>query len=142
MSLFTTLLDIDVEIAHVLVAHGFSSLEEIAYVPKEELLAIEAFDEEIIDELRHRANDALLTQALTVEEGLESVSSQCDLAAMDGMTKTLLGKLKNIGITTMDALAEHCVDELLPISGMTEEKAGALIMQARASWFLDASSNE
>ena len=142
INLFTSALEIDEEIAQVLVAHGFSSLEEIAYVPKEELLAIEEFDEEIIDELRHRANDTLLTQALTAEEGLGPLGIQESLASMEGMTSALLDRLKGMGITTVDSLAEHCVDELLPIPGMTEEKAGALIMKARASWFLDAGSNE
>ena len=123
-------------------AHGFSSLEEIAYVPKEELLAIEEFDEEIVDELRHRANDTLLTQALTAEEGLGQKGNPENLASMEGITPELLERLKGMGITTVDALAEHCVDELLPIPGMTEEKAGALIMKARASWFLNDSSNE
>ena len=106
------------------------------------MLAIEEFDEEIVDELRHRANDTLLTQALTAEEGLGPLGVQESLASMEGMTSALLDRLKGMGITTVDSLAEHCVDELLPIPGMTEEKAGALIMKARASWFLDAGSNE
>jgi N utilization substance protein A len=137
IQLFTSALEIDEEIAQLLVAHGFSSLEEIAYVPKEELLAIDAFDDEIIEELRNRANDVLLTQALSGgDEG-----GQDDLASMEGITPALLDLLHGIGIKTRDDLAEHCVDELLPITGMTEEKAGELIMKARASWF-QTSSNE
>jgi N utilization substance protein A len=132
IQLFTSSLEVDAEIAQLLVVHGFSSLEEVAYVPKEELLAIEEFDEEIVDELRHRANDILLTQALTAKD---DVLSTQDLASLEGMTPALLQALNHAGIMTVDDLAEHSVDELLPVSGMTEEKAGALIMKARASWF-------
>lgn len=135
VQLFTSTLEIDDELAGLLVSHGFSSLEEIAYVPKEELLAIEAFDEEIVDELRARANDTLLTQALTLGEGLGSDSSDADLLTMDGMTDVLADKLRKIGIKTMEDLAEQSVDELLELEGMTEEKAGELIMKAREPWF-------
>jgi len=134
IQLFTAALEIDEGIAQLLVAHGFSSLEEIAYVPKEELLAIEAFDEEIVEELRNRANDTLLTQALTSGQGLEGTPA-ADLLAMDTMTEELAHRLAAIGITTMEELAEQSVDELLEIPGMTEEKAGALIMKAREPWF-------
>jgi N utilization substance protein A len=134
ISLFTTNLEIDEEIAALLVAHGFSSLEEIAYVPKEELMAIEEFDEEIVDELRNRANDTLLTQALTSGQGMAGSPSD-SLLTMEGMTDELAHKLAAKGITTMDELAEHSVDELLDISDMTEAKAGELIMKAREPWF-------
>lgn len=134
IDLFTTALEIDVEIASLLVAHGFSSLEEIAYVPKDELLAIEDFDEEIVEELRNRANDILLTQALTSEQGL-SGTPEADLLEMEGMTNDLAYRLAAKGILTMEELAEQSVDELLEISGMTEDKAGALIMKAREPWF-------
>lgn len=135
VKLFVNALEIDEELASLLIAHGFSSLEEVAYVPKDELMAIEEFDEEIVDELRNRANDTLLTQALT--SGTELVGSQDNtpLLTMDGMNETLVQQLKDIGITTMDELAEQAVDELLVITGMTEEKAGALIMKAREPWF-------
>lgn len=136
IQLFTTNLEIDEEIAQLLVANGFSSLEEIAYVPKEELLAVEEFDEEIVEELRQRANDILLTYALT---GNENTSDE--LAALEGITPTLLTQFKKMGICTIDDLAEQSVDELLPIPGMTEEKAGALIMKARASWFTGTNSD-
>ncbi len=135
VKLFTSNLEIDEEIATLLVAHGFSSLEEIAYVPKEELLAIEEFDEEIVEELRNRANDALLTMALSSGKGL-SGSPDDSLLNMEGMTEELANKLANRGITTMEELAEHSVDELLEIDGMTEEKAAALIMKAREPWFI------
>lgn len=131
LQLFTGSLEIDEEIAVLLVEHGFSSLEEIAYVPKEELLAVEEFDEEIVDELRNRANDKLLVQALATGQSIPSD----ELLAMEGMSKAIAEQLTNIGITTVDELAEHSVDELLDLEGMTEEKAGALIMKAREPWF-------
>ncbi|MCC5014667.1 MULTISPECIES: transcription termination factor NusA [Legionella] len=134
VNLFTTTLEIDEEIANLLVTHGFSSLEEIAYVPKEELLAIEEFDEEIVDELRNRANDTLLTQALTSGQGLAGTPTE-SLLEMDGMTEALAISLAAKGITTMDELAEQSVDELLDIHGMTEEQAAKLIMTAREPWF-------
>jgi N utilization substance protein A len=133
INLFTSCLEIDEEIANLLVSNGFSSLEEIAYVPKEELLAIEEFDEEIVEELRNRANDTLLTQALTSGQGL-SIPSE-SLLTMEGMTDELATTLAAKGITTMDELAEQSVDELLDIKGMTEAKAGELIMKAREPWF-------
>ncbi|GGI84129.1 transcription termination factor NusA [Legionella impletisoli] len=132
VKLFTTALEIDEEIASLLLAHGFSSLEEIAYVPKDELLAIEEFDEEIVEELRNRANDTLLTQALTSSDAGEVDES---LLTMEGMTDELANELAKLGVKTMDDLAEQSVDELLEIKGMTEEKAGALIMKAREPWF-------
>jgi N utilization substance protein A len=134
VKLFTTALEIDEEIAALLVAHGFSSLEEVAYVPKDELLAIEEFDEEIVEELRNRANDTLLTMALTSGKGL-SGSPDDTLLNMDGMTEELAIKLASKGITSMEELAEQSVDELLEIEGITEEKAGVLIMKAREPWF-------
>ena len=134
VTLFTTTLGIDEELAQLLVSNGFSSLEEIAYVPKEELLAIEEFDEEIVEELRNRANDTLLTQALTSGQGLGG-DPDASLLSMDGMTDELAQRLVAIGVTTMEELAEQSVDELLDIAGMTVEKAGALIMKAREPWF-------
>lgn len=135
VKLFTSTLEIDEEIAALLVAHGFSSLEEVAYVPKEELLAIEEFDEEIIEELRNRANDTLLTMALSSGKGLSGTPDE-SLLSMEGMSDELANKLASKGITSMEELAEQSVDELLEIEGITEEKAGALIMKAREPWFL------
>ncbi|MCL5272995.1 MAG: transcription termination factor NusA [Gammaproteobacteria bacterium] len=134
VKLFTSALEIDEEIAALLVAHGFSSLEEVAYVPKDELLAIEEFDDEIVEELRNRANDTLLAMALTSGKGL-SGSPDDTLLSMDGMTDELAHKLASKGITSMEELAEQSVDELLEIEGITEENAGALIMKAREPWF-------
>ena len=133
LKIFMTALDIDEEIAEVLVANGFSSLEEVAYVPKEELLAIDAFDEDIVEELRNRANDTLLTQALTSDQKVADDT----LLSMEEMTDELVQALLDLGITSMDELAEQSVDELLGIAGMTEEKAGALIMKAREPWFTE-----
>ncbi|HAU1296560.1 TPA: transcription termination/antitermination protein NusA [Legionella pneumophila] len=134
VNLFTGALEIDEEIASLLVAHGFSSLEEVAYVPKEELLAIEEFDEEIVEELRNRANDKLLEMALSSGKGLSGTPDD-SLLRMEGMTEDLANKLASKGITTMEDLAEQSVDELMEIEGITEEKAGALIMKAREPWF-------
>ncbi|MFO3403833.1 transcription termination factor NusA [Legionella pneumophila serogroup 1] len=134
VNLFISALEIDEEIATLLVAHGFSSLEEVAYVPKEELLAIEEFDEEIVEELRNRANDKLLEMALSSGKGLSGTPDD-SLINMEGMTEDLANKLASKGITTMEDLAEQSVDELMEIEGISEEKAGALIMKAREPWF-------
>jgi N utilization substance protein A len=134
IKLFVDALEIDEEIAQLLVSQGFSSLEEIAYVPKDELLSIEEFDDEIVEELRHRANDTLLTQALSDNEnGAAAIGD--DLSRMEGVDGHLLRELQAVGVTTVNDLAEQCVDDLLVIDGMTEEVAGALIMKARESWF-------
>ncbi|KTD65413.1 Transcription elongation protein nusA [Legionella santicrucis] len=135
IKLFTSALEIDEEIATLLVAHGFSSLEEIAYVPKEELLAIEEFDEEIVEELRNRANDNLLTMALSSNKDLSGLPDD-SLLTMEGMTHDLANQLATRGIISMEDLAEQSVDELLELDGMTEQKAAALIMKAREPWFL------
>lgn len=115
-------------------SHGFSSLEEIAYVPKDELLAIDEFDEEIVEELRNRANDTLLTMALSSGKGLTGAPDDT-LLSMEGMNEQLANKLASKGITSMEDLAELSVDDLLEIDDLTEEKAGALIMKAREPWF-------
>lgn len=135
VQLFTKALEIDEEVAALLVAHGFSSIEEVAYVPKEELVAIEDFDDEIIDELRNRANNYLLTMALTSGKSLSGMPED-DLNTMEGMTDDLAKKLKAKGIRTIEELAEQSVDELLEINGITEEQAAILIMKAREPWFL------
>ncbi|MFI4918693.1 MAG: transcription termination factor NusA [Legionellales bacterium] len=135
IKLFTNALEIDEEVAALLVAHGFSTLEEVAYVPKDELLAIDDFDEEIVEELRNRANDTLLTMALTSGKGLPGSPDE-SLVTMEGMTEELANKLASKGISTVEDLAEQSVDELLEIEGITEEQAGALIMKAREPWFL------
>ena len=132
---FVKKLDVDEEVAEVLVQEGFTSVEEIAYVPLDEILMIEGFDEEISNELRTRAKDALLTQAIASEEDLSSANIADDLLGMEGMDDALALKLAKKEILTMEDLAEQSVDELMDIEGMEEEKAGKLIMEARAPWF-------
>lgn len=132
---FMERLDIDEDVATVLVEEGFSTLEEVAYVPLEELAGIEGFDEEIAEELRARAKDALLTRALASEEELAEASPAEDLLAMSGMDKTLAHKLAARGIVSMEDLAEQSVDDLLGIEDMAPERAAELIMTARAPWF-------
>lgn len=131
MSLFIATLGVDEELASLLVTHGFSSLEEIAYVPREELLAIPEFDEEIVEELRNRANDTLLAEALAGGNA-EGVA---ELLAIEGMTDEIAEALIAMNVKTVEELAEQSVDELLEIPGMTREKAGSLIMKAREPWF-------
>ncbi|HEY6610775.1 MAG TPA: transcription termination factor NusA [Pseudomonas sp.] len=128
-------LGVDEELAEVLVEEGFTTLEEIAYVPMEEMLSIEGFDEEIVNELRARAKDRLLTKAIATEEKLADIHPAEDLLELDGMTKELAVELALRGVPTREDLAEQSIDDLLEIDGMTEERAGKLIMAARAHWF-------
>ena len=134
-------LDVDDDVATVLVDEGFTSVEEVAYVPLDEMKAIDGFDEEIAEELRARAKDALLTRALASEEKLTSKEPAEDLLAMDGMTKQLAEQLCAIDIVTMEDLAEQAVDDLLVIDGLDADKAGQLIMTARAPWFEEETEN-
>lgn len=130
---FTARLDVDDEVADILVDEGFTSLEEIAYVPLAEMLDIDAFDEETVNELRQRARNALLTEAIVNEEQLENVSE--DLLSLDGMDKSLAAKLAQAGVKTRDDLADLAVDELMDIAGIDQERAKDLITKARAHWF-------
>jgi N utilization substance protein A len=132
---FVEALDVDEDVAFVLAEEGFSTLEEIAYVPLEEMMAIEGFDREIAEELRARAKDALLTQAIASEEKLDAAEPAEDLLTMDGMDKHLAFLLASRGIVTMEDLAEQAVEDLLDIEDMDEERAAKLIMTARAPWF-------
>lgn len=141
-TVFMTALDIDEDVADVLVEEGFASLEEVAYVPLEEFLAIEGFDEDIAEELRSRAKDALLTQALASEEQLAEVEPAEDLLSMEGMDRNLAFVLASRGISTMEDLAEQSVDDLLDVDGMDEERAAALIMKAREPWFAESATQE
>jgi N utilization substance protein A len=136
LELFINRLDVDEEVAVILVEEGFSTLEEVAYVPREEFLEIEAFDEEIVNELRERARTALLTEAIAKDTPIPAD----DLLEMKGMDKELAYKLAELGIRTMDELAEQSVDELLEIEGMDEDRAAQLIMTAREPWFKDSES--
>src|SRR5690554_6889440 len=131
MQMFINALDVDEDVAAVLVEEGFSSLEEVAYVPLEEMLAIEGFDEDIAEELRGRAKDALLTQALASG----GATPADDLLNMEGMDNELANALASRGIVTMEDLAEQAIDDLLEIEGVDDERAAALIMKAREPWF-------
>jgi len=132
---FINELDVDEDVAGVLVDEGFSTLEEVAYVPEEEMLAIDGFDEEIVELLRQRAKDALLTKALVSEEKFEQAEPAEDLLSMEGMDRELAVELASRGIVMMEDLAEQAVDDLLEIEGLSEERAAELIMTARAPWF-------
>ncbi|MDP1791605.1 MAG: transcription termination factor NusA, partial [Methylibium sp.] len=127
--LFVEKLDVDAEVADILIAEGFTSLEEVAYVPLQEMLEMESFDEDTVYELRTRAKDALLTMEIAQEEKLESVSQ--DLRDLDGLDAELIAKLAEGGIHTRDDLADLAVDELTELTGVADEQAKALIMKAR-----------
>lgn len=133
--MFMEALDVDEEVAQILVQEGFSSIDEVAYVPKSEMLEIEEFDEDIVEELRGRAKDVLLTRAITSAEVTAGGEPAEDLLNMDGMNAELASKLAQKGIITMEDLAEQSVDELIEIESMDEEQAAKLIMTARAPWF-------
>ena len=137
---FMEQLDVDEDVAIVLVEEGFSTLEEVAYVPVNEMIAIEGFDEDIVEELRNRAKSAITTQELATEEELDVEPAQ-DLLEMEGMDTRLAFQMAKVGIVTMEDLAEQAIDELLEIEGMDEERAGSLIMTARAPWFAEDSTD-
>ena len=132
-SIFVQKLDIDEELADLLIEEGFSSLEEVAYVPLAEMLEIDGLDEEIVNELRTRARNVLLTEAIVTEEQLENVAE--DLMGLEGMSKELAAKLAGNGVKTRDDLAELAVDELTEMTGIDDERAKELILKARAHWF-------
>ncbi|MCG6936918.1 MAG: transcription termination factor NusA [Gammaproteobacteria bacterium] len=142
IEMFTKNLDVDAEVAEILVAEGFTTIEEVAYVPEAEMLGIEEFDEDIVSELRNRASDYLLTQAIMKEEVLEENKPQEDLLAMEGMDMQLANTLALKGICTMEDLAEQSTDELMDIEGMDEKRASDLIMAARAPWFAEENQTE
>ncbi len=130
--LFTSRLDVDEEVANILIEEGFSGLEEVAYVPLAEMQEIEAFDDETVELLRTRARNALLTEAIAREEIVEGAS---DLMSIEGVDADLVGKLSEAEISDREALAELAVDELVEITGIEEERARDIIMKARAHWF-------
>jgi transcription termination/antitermination protein NusA len=137
--LFVEQLDVDDDIAMILVDEGFNTVEEIAYVPVSEMLEIEGFDENLVDELRSRAKDALLIKAIAAEEKIESVEPADDLLQMEGMDDDLAYALASQGIVSMEDLAEQSVDDLLGFENMTEERAAKLILKAREPWFAETS---
>ena len=132
---FMERLDVDAEVADILIDEGFTSLEEIAYVPLNEMLEIEAFDEDTVNELRERARNALLTQAIATEEKLNETAD--DLLSLEGMDRELAVKLAEANVRARDDLAELAVDELIEITDLDEERARALIMKAREHWFVE-----
>ena len=131
--LFIDKLDVDEEVADILVREGFSTLEEIAYVPLSEMTEIDAFDEDTVNELRKRARAALLTEAIAKEEKIEEASE--DLLAMEGMDEATAHMLAGKGVSTMENLADLAVDDLVELTNMDAERAKQLIMTARAPWF-------
>jgi transcription termination/antitermination protein NusA len=136
--LFMEKLDVDEEIADILISEGFTSLEEVAYVPLQEMLEIESFDEDTVNELRTRAKDALLTMEIANEESVDEVSQ--DLRDLDSLTPELIGKLVEANVHTRDDLADLAVDELTAITGQSDDEAKELILKARAHWFADESA--
>ena len=130
---FMDSLDIDEAAADVLIGEGFSSVEEIAYVPEKELYAIEAFDRETVDELRQRARNKLLADAITREENLRKADEP--LLSLEGMDNDLASQLVGHGVKTLDDLGELATDDLVEMTGIDEERASSLIMKAREHWF-------
>jgi N utilization substance protein A len=137
-ALFIQRLDVDQEVADILIEEGFSTLEEVAYVPLNEMLEIEAFDEDTVNELRRRARNALLTEAIASEEKVENAAE--DLLNMEGMDNQTARALASKGVSTMEDLAELAVDDLTEMTGMDAERAKKLIMTARAPWFAESGS--
>jgi transcription termination/antitermination protein NusA len=132
---FMKQLDVDEDVATILVQEGLSTVEEVAYVPQAELMAIQEFDEEMVKELRNRARDVLLTQAIASEETLDQSMPAEDLLLLEGMSPDLALALARRGVRTREDLAEQSVDDLSDIEGLAQEEAGRLIMTARAPWF-------
>jgi N utilization substance protein A len=132
---FMKQLDVDEDVATILAQEGFSTIEEIAYVPQAELVAIDEFDENIVKELRNRARDVLLTQAIASEESLDQSMPSDDLLLLEGMSPDLALALARRGVRTREELAEQSVDDLADIDGLQADEAGKLIMTARAHWF-------
>lgn len=135
LKIFMDQLDVDEEIANILVQEGFSSIDEVAYVPENEIREIEEFDEDLVNELRNRARDVLLTRAIVNEEKLSDAKPAADLLNMEGMDEALAYELAGRGVITMEDLAEQSVDDLLIIEDLDAERAGKLIMTARIPWF-------
>ena len=133
--LFMDHLGVDEEVANIRVQEGFSSIEEVAYVPESEMADIEEFDESLVKEIRDRARDVMLTRAIVKEEKLGDVTPADDLLTMEGMDEALAYELASRGVVTMEDLAEQSIDELLEIDGLDKERAGKLIMTARIPWF-------
>jgi len=136
--LFMSKLDVDEEVADILIDEGFTSVEEVAYVPINEMLEIESFDEDTVNELRTRARNVLLTEAIATEEKIDQTSE--DLLTLEGMDRELAARLADANVFTRDDLAELAVDELVEATGVDEARAKDLILKARAHWFAGESA--
>lgn len=132
---FKDQLDVDDEVATILVQEGFTGIEEVAYVPESEMLAIEEFEEDIVRELQSRARDVLLAREIAKEEGLPTGEPEEDLLALEGMDRELAETLARHGVVSRENLAEQSVDEVVEATGIDPQRAGQLIMAARAIWF-------
>lgn len=139
---FMDKLDIDKEIATVLVKMGLTSVEEVAYIPVEEITEVEGFDEELIEAIRNRAKDVVLINAIASEETIETSNLDSDILKMEDMDVELAKEMAANGILTMEDLANQAIDELLVFSGMDEKRAGKLIMKAREPWFKNGQQSE
>jgi N utilization substance protein A len=135
LQMFMEQLNVDENVASVLVREGFTTLDEVAYVPKQEMTAIEGFDDDLVEELRSRARDVLLTKAIALEEKIDMAEPEEDLLTLEGMDEHTARLLASHGIKKMEDLAELSVDELMEVKGFDEERAKQLIMAARAPWF-------
>jgi N utilization substance protein A len=142
VKVFVEQLDVDEEVALILVQEGFTTVEEVAYVPRQELLDIDEFEEDIVDELRSRAQDALLTKAIATEEKLDGKTPTAELIAMEGMSQELALEMAAHSIVTVDDLADQSIDALMVVQSMDEELAAKLIMKARESWFQEEEASE
>ena len=138
--IFIDQLGVDEDFAEVLVQEGFTNLEEVAYVPQEELLEIDGFNEELVQELQNRASDVLLTQEIATQTALSEAAPSEELLALEGMTPEMAIQLAQKEIITLDDLAELAIDELQEIVELNDEQAGELIMLARQHWFEEESS--
>ena len=139
--MFMKALDVDADVATILVQEGFSSIEEIAYVPTNELVSIEEFNDDIVRELRNRARDVLLTQAIAREETASDGAPAEDLLALEGMDEDLAKRLAARGIRTREDLADQSVEDLEGIDNLDGVRAGTLIMAARAHWFVEGAAS-
>ena len=137
---FMEQLNVGEDVASVLVEEGFSTVDEVAYVPVAEMMAIDEFDEDIVNLLRERAKDVLLTRAIASEESLDGEPAE-DLLSMEGMDETLAYTLARSGVVTMEDLAEQSVDELVEAADIDEKRAAQLIMKAREPWFAEAEND-
>jgi len=142
LKLFMEKLAVDEEVATILMQEGFSGIDEVAYVPENEMLGIEEFDSDMVNELQSRARDALLAREIASEEGITDAPPAEDLLALEGMDSELAATLAHRGVITREDLAEQSIGDVLDIADIGEERAGVLIMKAREIWFQDEGSSE